>query len=599
MRRNAFIAFALVLALAAVQVYATNASMYVPAVVTNGAGEMILLSVEVRNGTGNIYTSTDPLVGIDTQQSERTAVENAMAVLGRNASRYDVFLTMDVGDTKQVDGPSAGAAMTLLTISALEGRRIRGDFTITGTIEDGGKIGAVGGVFKKVEAASARGIRLVLVPRESDAFEKVALASLMARLNVTVIEVGEIGEAREMAFSAEGYIPRPRAWVAPPPLSLQPYSFECSGCGLEKFRVITGRVVNRSADEVESVAASNRVGVATALPLLRKELADSRTMLENDYLYTAANTAFLNLANAQLLSNGTMNRESLSVLIDSVEGCQNSIDRGRLTRENVGWRIGADLRATWSRNKLAEVKRKELEIKDNEELLAVYKDALLAKNWCEVAKEFYSAAAETGGRDADEGALRNLALMRVAEARTAIAGQEEDADLKFHLSSAEMAMGSGMYGAAVYDADYVLGTVRARNLSIAGDAAIVEKAREFAARKGKVLWSALFFAHASYYDAVGGGAGTVARLGYIADGMENDTGMMGVLFENPGAVPAPPVETWIATGGQEEVVGLNEALLVMIVLLSILLITSAILNIIVYTRAISMKKSAAKPRKRR
>ena len=125
MKMNAIIVLAFVLICASLQASAANASMRVPAVVTDGGGVLILITVDVRNGTGNIYTSTNPLIGIDTQQSERKAVENAMAVLGKNESDYDVFLTMDVGETRQVDGPSAGAAMTLLTISALEGRPLR------------------------------------------------------------------------------------------------------------------------------------------------------------------------------------------------------------------------------------------------------------------------------------------------------------------------------------------------------------------------------------------------------------------------------------------------------------------------------------------
>ena len=110
MRGNSIAAFALVLIATALQCAAGSATMQVPAVVGEDNGELIFLTVEVRNGNGNIYTSTDPLVGIDTQQSERKAVENAMALLGRNSSGYDVLLTMDVGDTTRVDGPSAGAA---------------------------------------------------------------------------------------------------------------------------------------------------------------------------------------------------------------------------------------------------------------------------------------------------------------------------------------------------------------------------------------------------------------------------------------------------------------------------------------------------------
>ncbi len=593
MKMNAIIVLAFVLICASLQASAANASMRVPAVVTDGGGVLILITVDVRNGTGNIYTSTNPLIGIDTQQSERKAVENAMAVLGKNESDYDVFLTMDVGETRQVDGPSAGAAMTLLTISALEGRPLRGDFTVTGTIEDGGKVGAVGGIYQKVEAASAGGIKLVLLPRESDTFDKITLVSLMGRLNVTVFEVDNITQVRDIAFAAEGTYPQPLPVETPAPLHLQPYSYDCPGCGVGRFGEIASGVVESSANETEDAARSNSIAAATVLPLLREDVADSGEMLANGYFYTAANTAFLNRINAEVVKNGSPNRQDLALLISDVGSCINGIDRGRLTKENLGFRVGADLRATWARNKLAEVKKQELAVNDSEEVLVLYKDALLAKSWCGISKELYSAAAEVGGSGADEAALRNLALARVGEARGAMAGpQGEDSDLQFHFSSAEMALNASEYGAAVYDADYVLGALRAANYSAQGENAASQKASGFLARKGKTLWSALFFAHASFYNLTGGDAGTVLRLGSIADGMENDTTMMLVLFENPNAVPAPSA-TPASIPAQENVEKLNESLVVVIVLLSILLVTSAILSIVLYTRAISKGRAMA------
>ena len=598
--RKALIALALV-AFVAVQAYAASAGMQVPAVVANGEGQMILLNVEVENGSGNIYTSTDPLVGMDTQESERKAVEVAMRTMGRNASLYDVFLTMNVGDTRQVDGPSAGAAMTILTISAVEGRPLRSDFTITGTIEDSGGIGPVGGVFTKVEAASREGKRIALVPRESDASDKMALASLMARLNITVVEVGNITEAADVAFSAEGTVPRLSPPQPPAPLSLSAYSYDCPGCGIDGFRSIAGWIVNRTAGEVDAVGAKNASGTETILPLLRKQVADSREMLDKGYLYTAANTAFLNLVDAEVVMNATMNRTDLGLLISSVDDCIRTTDRGRLTRENLDWRVGADLRAMWAKNKIDDVKRRELGVKDNEEMFVLYKDALLARTWCEVSKQFYEAAAETGGTRADEGSLRNLALTRVGEADRALAASgDSDSDLQFHLLGAKTALNASQYGAAVYDSDYVLGSLEARNLTSGEDDAVISKANGFAARKGKSLWAALFFAHAAYYNATNGGAATVARLGFIADRYENDTAMMRVLFENPNAVPAPSLMPPSYPPAQEDTGKLNESLIVVIVLLSILLITSAILNLVVYTRAITQAgRRAEKPAKPR
>jgi len=66
-----------------------------------------------------------------------------------------------------VDGPSAGAAMALVTLSAITGRAVDGTVAVTGEISVRGRIKPVGGVPSKVEAAQRAGLNRVLVPREN------------------------------------------------------------------------------------------------------------------------------------------------------------------------------------------------------------------------------------------------------------------------------------------------------------------------------------------------------------------------------------------------------------------------------------------------
>ena len=48
-----------------------------------------------------------------------------------------------------IGGPSAGAAIAVATVAAIEGKNVSKDAVITGTIEEGGYIGEVGAVFEK------------------------------------------------------------------------------------------------------------------------------------------------------------------------------------------------------------------------------------------------------------------------------------------------------------------------------------------------------------------------------------------------------------------------------------------------------------------
>ena len=57
--------------------------------------------------------------------------------------------------------------MTLLMISAIEGTPLNPDVILTGTIDQDGRVGAIGGVIEKATAAKEKGKRLLLLPREN------------------------------------------------------------------------------------------------------------------------------------------------------------------------------------------------------------------------------------------------------------------------------------------------------------------------------------------------------------------------------------------------------------------------------------------------
>jgi len=65
------------------------------------------------------------------------------------------------------DGDSAGTAFTLAILSALTGRPLRQDFTITGAISRGGKIQSVGGIADKVTKAQ-QVAKTIFLPRENE-----------------------------------------------------------------------------------------------------------------------------------------------------------------------------------------------------------------------------------------------------------------------------------------------------------------------------------------------------------------------------------------------------------------------------------------------
>ena len=129
-------------------------------------GSMINISVEIRPGEGRVLVQTKPLMGTVFQDAANTAVYVAQNKTGMQLSGSDVIFSIESSnEIPSVDGPSAGALMTLLVISALEKKELKNDVTLTGTIDQYGHVGAIGGVVEKAKAANESGKRLLLLPR--------------------------------------------------------------------------------------------------------------------------------------------------------------------------------------------------------------------------------------------------------------------------------------------------------------------------------------------------------------------------------------------------------------------------------------------------
>jgi len=143
----------------------SQAEIGLAAVDQNGNGVITPLIVQVKPGDGKILTNIEKLLfWVDTQQSIQTAKQVAEDVTKINVDKYDIIYTVESNSTL-VGGPSAGAALTIATIAALQKKNIKSDVLMTGTINPDGTIGEVGGVLEKAQAAKDLGAKLFLVPK--------------------------------------------------------------------------------------------------------------------------------------------------------------------------------------------------------------------------------------------------------------------------------------------------------------------------------------------------------------------------------------------------------------------------------------------------
>ncbi|WP_405916983.1 PDZ domain-containing protein [Streptomyces sp. NBC_00728] len=122
------------------------------------------------------------------KQSQDSATE---AALGYLHEKGDVKVTLKLAD---VGGPSAGLLFSLGIIDKLDGDGSGGDLTGgrvvagTGTIDADGKVGAVGGVSLKTQAARRDGATVFLVPKAECSDAKAELPKGLRLVPVTTLQ---------------------------------------------------------------------------------------------------------------------------------------------------------------------------------------------------------------------------------------------------------------------------------------------------------------------------------------------------------------------------------------------------------------------------
>ena len=178
-----------------------SATIMAPAVIiSNNTGSLTRITLTITSGNGTVSFTNSESVANDTYDSAYTAARYGSFYSGRNFSRYNfAYSIYDQGNN--VSGPSAGAAMTLLAISAFGNRPLRSDFTITGTISPDGTIGQIGGALDKVSAAAASRLDLVLVPQASPgSIEQGVYYIAQIEYGIPIVEVANISQAAAYAF---------------------------------------------------------------------------------------------------------------------------------------------------------------------------------------------------------------------------------------------------------------------------------------------------------------------------------------------------------------------------------------------------------------
>ncbi len=137
---------------------------------TEVGGDLLTIEAATMPGKGQILrTGSLGDVMKESVEAARTVVRSRASQLGISDEAFekkDIHIHVPDGATPK-DGPSAGAAMTTVMVSALTGIPVRSDVAMTGEITLRGEVTIIGGLKEKLLAALRGGIKTVIIPQEN------------------------------------------------------------------------------------------------------------------------------------------------------------------------------------------------------------------------------------------------------------------------------------------------------------------------------------------------------------------------------------------------------------------------------------------------
>ncbi|WP_294490784.1 endopeptidase La, partial [uncultured Ruminococcus sp.] len=137
---------------------------------TSVGGVMLPLEALVMDGKGAVELTGS--LGEVMKESAKIAVSYCRSIADEYGIQKDFHEKKDLHihapeGAVPKDGPSAGVTMITALVSALSGRKVRGDLAMTGEITLTGRVLPIGGLREKTMAAYKAGIKTVVVPEKN------------------------------------------------------------------------------------------------------------------------------------------------------------------------------------------------------------------------------------------------------------------------------------------------------------------------------------------------------------------------------------------------------------------------------------------------
>ncbi|MEM3369457.1 MAG: S16 family serine protease [Candidatus Micrarchaeia archaeon] len=508
-------------------------SIYAPAVINENSSQMIKISIRIIPNisveSGKIYYSLDPLIGEETQKSiliANSVARNMAEKKEINASECDVILEVSNNGVSYIEGPSAGALFTAMILSGFENKNLRSDTTMTGTIDVNGKVGSVGGLPLKAEAAYKLGFKRIIFPKMTNS-EKIELLMFKRYYNITMLQADDINEAYTILTSAINQSEN----LSLSPEQINEFSYvNFSHMYLDWIKSVTENMILDAEKDINETQIEYRDN-------FQSRLENSKNAFYSNQYYTSANIAFLLSIDKEvsLFSKERMIEEykKTKECLETFEKKDNIIKK-KINDKNFQIIGPAETRYMWAKTKLSEaISEKEIfdiniSTQQNEfisPLLTKYSSIINAKYWCLAAShmlekiENETVESNLQNRFKEEN-LRDY----VKEVLKELEVDPNNSDMLFRMKSAEAAFEEERYLSALVDAAYIksysdIEKISSSNSNNSIQEKIDSTLNSLIHRNYTYIWPVIFNNHAKEINKTD--KLSALRIALIAENLEN------------------------------------------------------------------------------
>ncbi|MBU5487494.1 endopeptidase La [Clostridium sp. MSJ-8] len=156
-------------------------------------GDTLPIEAVAMEGTGKLQLTGK--LGDVMQESAKTAYSYVRAhakeynIEGSFYKNKDIHIHVPEGAVPK-DGPSAGVTMVTALVSALSGRKVKGNIAMTGEVTLTGKVLPIGGLKEKSLAAYRAGIKTIIIPNDNKKDIEDIPKSIRNKINI--IEASDV-----------------------------------------------------------------------------------------------------------------------------------------------------------------------------------------------------------------------------------------------------------------------------------------------------------------------------------------------------------------------------------------------------------------------